>query len=62
MEPNRKMFFSVAEFVDITGIGRTKVYAEIKCGRLKVTKVGRRTLIHVDDVNAYVQALRSIAA
>lgn len=36
---------SVETFARRNGIGRVKAYAEIKCGRLKAMKVGRRTLI-----------------
>lgn len=38
----------VAEFCKWSGLGKTKVYAEIKCGKLPVFKVGRRTLIRFD--------------
>lgn len=36
---------SVETFARRNGIGRVKAYDEIKCGRLKTMKVGRRTLI-----------------
>lgn len=36
---------SVETFARRNGIGRVKAYAEIKYGRLKVMKVGRRTLV-----------------
>ena len=38
---------SVNEFCTAYGIGRTLTYAEIKAGKLKPVKIGRRTLIPV---------------
>ena len=36
---------SIRVFCETYGVGRTKVYAEIKAGRLRVKKAGRRTII-----------------
>jgi excisionase family DNA binding protein len=38
-------------------IGPTKLYAEIKSGRLKARKIGRRTIILRDDLLAYLHSL-----
>ncbi|MBS4005923.1 MAG: helix-turn-helix domain-containing protein [Afipia sp.] len=39
------MVLSIKDFCARNGICRSKVYQEIKAGRLKAVKVGRRTLI-----------------
>ena len=49
-----KRVFSIAEFSEYYGIGRTRVYAEIRAGRLRAIKVGQRTLIIVDDAEAWL--------
>jgi excisionase family DNA binding protein len=36
---------SIRAFCETYGVGRTKVYEEIKAGRLKARKAGRRTII-----------------
>ena len=36
------------------GLGRTKIYELIKSGELAAIKVGRRTLVKVDSVRAFV--------
>ena len=41
----------------LTGIGRTKLYDEIREGRLKARKLGSRTLILADDLAAWLQNL-----
>lgn len=40
---------SVDEFCARYGIGRTTFYAEVKAGRLRVVKLGRRTLVPVRE-------------
>jgi excisionase family DNA binding protein len=53
MEPLR-ITLSVNEVVEATGLGRTAIYAEIAAGRLVARKVGRRTLIAVVDLEAWL--------
>ena len=40
-----KLAYRITEAVEVSGIGRTKLYEEIREGRLEVIKVGTRTLI-----------------
>jgi excisionase family DNA binding protein len=35
-------------------LGRSKVYAEIGAGRLRIVKVGRRTLVPAASIAAYI--------
>jgi hypothetical protein len=44
---------TIAEFCRRYSVGRTLAYAEMKAGRLRFCKVGRRTLIRVDDAEAW---------
>ena len=46
----------VAAFANAVGIGRTMVYEEIKAGRLRVAKVGRRTLVPVAEAQRWLTA------
>lgn len=46
----------IPESIDLLGIGRTKLYAEIQAGRLTVYKVGRKTLIARSTLEEYVAA------
>lgn len=41
--------FSLEEFCFRNGIGRTTAYKEIKEGRLRPKKVGKRTLISIEE-------------
>jgi excisionase family DNA binding protein len=52
-----KRAFSIAEFSYRYAIGRTTTYEEIKAGRLKVLKVGRRSLITETDAEGWLAAL-----
>jgi excisionase family DNA binding protein len=52
-----KLALSIAEFCEAVGIGRTTAYLEIKSGRLRVSKCGKRTLITVDEARAWLRLL-----
>ncbi len=45
---SERQAFSIPRFCDTHDIGRSKVYEEIAAGRLRVMKVGRRTLISAE--------------
>ena len=48
---------TVTEFLAWASIGRTKFYQEVKAGRLKIRKIGRKTLILRADAEAWLNAL-----
>lgn len=49
--------YSIDRFCRRYDIGRSKAYEEIRAGRLKIRKVGTRTLIAHDDATAWFDAL-----
>jgi excisionase family DNA binding protein len=53
--------FSIGEFCAQYGLGRTKTYEEIKKGRLRGRKIGKRTLIARDDAENWLQRLPLVA-
>ncbi len=53
----RQRAFSIQEFSKVYGPGRTKVYEELKSGRLRGRKVGRRTVITEDDAEDWLRRL-----
>lgn len=56
MDTLEKRALTVEEFCSCYGIGRTLFYQEVKSGRLQVCKIGRRTLVRVDDAEAWLSA------
>lgn len=58
-EPQRQVL-SIAEFCRAYGIGRTKVYEEIRQGRLRLHKIGKRSIIAVGDAEAWFKNLRVV--
>lgn len=44
-----KSFYTVAEIIEITGLGRTKIYEEINSNSLKAKKCGTRTLVTAES-------------
>jgi excisionase family DNA binding protein len=58
--PHRAM--SIAEFCERYGTGRTTAYQEIKLGRLRARKCGKRTIIIHDDAEDWLRCLPVIEA
>ena len=53
---------SIAEFCERYGLGRTKAYEELKCGRLRGRKIGKRTIITEDDAEDWLRDLPAMEA
>jgi excisionase family DNA binding protein len=49
-----KLAYGINDAVQATSVGRTFLYGEIKAGRLKTFKVGTRTLIKSEDLDAWL--------
>jgi hypothetical protein len=62
MNTNDKRAYTRMEFCDAHGVGQTKFYEEVKEGRLKVRKVGRKTIVLRDDAEAWLQQLPTLSA
>jgi excisionase family DNA binding protein len=58
----RQRALSIAEFSERYGVGRTTTYEEIKSGRLRARKIGKRTLIIVDDAEQWLRHLPLVGA
>ncbi len=59
MESNTidKMAYTIDQVSDLVNIGKTKLYAEIKAGRLKVRKCGTRTLVFRESLQEFLASL-----
>ena len=55
-----KRAYRIEEFCNRFGVGRTKVYEELKLGRLRGRKIGRRTIIAEDDAESWLRRLPSM--
>ena len=47
----------VTDAARAAGVGRTAIYEALKSGTLVARKLGRRTIILVDDLNAWLTSL-----
>jgi predicted DNA-binding transcriptional regulator AlpA len=45
----------VREFCDAVGIGKSKFYEEVRAGRIRLRKLGGRSVVAVDDARAYIE-------
>lgn len=57
MESVERLAYSITEATVYLGFARDKVYEEIRAGRLRAKKAGRRTLILASDLNKYLASL-----
>ena len=53
----RKLSYSIAETVVLTGLGRSTIYEEIHSKRLRARKIGRRTIILAEDLTNFLVSL-----
>jgi excisionase family DNA binding protein len=53
----KKFAHSIAEFAQLSGLGRSFLYEQIKAGHLSVRKAGRRTLILDAEGQAWLAKL-----
>lgn len=47
-----KLSYTIQEAVRALGISRTTIYKLISCGKIKIVKIGARTLIPAGDLHA----------
>ena len=52
---------SIEEAAEASGLGRSKLYEEIRDGRLIARKAGRRTLILMTDLKAWLTAFPAVS-
>ena len=57
MNQQRRRLYSIKEAAEQCSIGRSKVYELIGAGEIAVVKIGRRSLIPADSLEAYVERL-----
>ncbi len=54
-----QLSLSIEEACAATGLGRTKLYELINSGQLRARKIGKRTIILKDDLDAFLSGLQS---
>ena len=56
-----KLSVTINQACNMTGLGRSTIYRLFEEGQLKKRKVGKRTLILIKDLEAYVNSLTEAA-
>jgi excisionase family DNA binding protein len=57
LENDMELAVSLDEAARRAGLGRTSIYEAVNRGELPLRKVGRRSLIRVDDLKAWIDSL-----
>jgi excisionase family DNA binding protein len=50
----RKALYSIRETTELLGLGRSSIYEMIKLGKLHPVKIGKRTLLQADAIEAII--------
>ena len=58
-ESSPKWAYSVRDLMRLTSLGRTRVFQEVREGRLVRTKCGRRTIFTHENVRIWLASLKS---
>lgn len=53
----QKSAYTINEAVNEIGIGRSKLYGEIKAGKITVRKIGRKSVILSNEIQRYLECL-----
>ena len=51
----------IVEGANIIGVKRTKFYSIVNEGRIPIVKIGRKSLVSVESLRAYVASISKIA-
>jgi excisionase family DNA binding protein len=60
--PTEPLAVGITDAIRLSGVGRSTIFDEIKAGRLKARKAGRRTLILRDDLKAWLNSFPLVKA
>ncbi|HIJ62654.1 MAG TPA: helix-turn-helix domain-containing protein [Rhodospirillaceae bacterium] len=64
MHPNQyrqRLAYGINDALEVVPVGRSLLYEEIKAGKLKTFKIGKRTLIAAGDLTAWLDGYKSAA-
>jgi excisionase family DNA binding protein len=53
--------YNIEEVCSRSSLGRTTIYQEIKAGRLRAKKIGRRTAVLETDYNLWMESLPELS-
>ena len=57
-----RLAYGIEQAIEATSVGRSLLYEQIKAGKLKTFKIGTRTLIAAEDLNAWLDRHKNAAA
>jgi excisionase family DNA binding protein len=54
-----KLAYGLDEVAELTGLGKSTLYIEARQGRLKLAKVGKRSIVLAEDLTSFLSGLRA---
>ena len=55
---NGKIFLSVREFCAWSGVGSSTFYNLVSAKKIKISKIGRKTVVHADDALLWAESVK----
>jgi excisionase family DNA binding protein len=52
-----RLLYPINDAAEVLGVGRTMLYTLAKQGEVRIVKIGRRTLITAESLDAYIERL-----
>jgi predicted DNA-binding transcriptional regulator AlpA len=54
----KKSAYSLRELLELVPLSKSSIYGQIKAGRLRAAKCGRRTIFMIGDVEQWLDGMR----
>lgn len=59
-QPPNRAVYTVPEFLSSFSVSRSHFYREVRAGRIRLRKIGSKSIVTVPDANAWLNSLPTV--